>query len=476
MAKISKSSSDKDLKKLQKNYKIIYDLEIDALDDITSRLENKAEQAITKLTDQYKKLETEIKKAQLAVKKSAKKGKVKTKSKKQTGLVSKLSDIKQKEFNNKFLIPTKDQFLDTIDKFIKVSEKQLKKSTWANEKVTNGSKGFVVKIEVKDTADVVMFTDIHSDVEPLQEFMGKMVAKGWVDENDPFVITKEDLYIVPLGDYIDRGTTGIQALYILMNLFIKNPDKVVLIRGNHESLDTFVNYGFYTKELKKLKLQDIKYLTEIDKAFKYMASAAFFVQKNSDNEKRCYALTHGAQDNSFYPVKSFENKLSVVYESIENEVVANFAWSDIDKNKEVLIMDNIRGSGKIFGKGVFDTYSTTLEEKTGVKLVGLFRGHQQVSFYTINENDFYTEDLKPKFKDSNGIAFIENAYKWDGKAKILLEKFTKNKPFFATLDFFRFALYPGILDSVKTKVPLFTLNLKKDFKNVAITGQMIEQR
>src|SRR5262249_15855633 len=47
-----------------------------------------------------------------------------------------------------------------------------------------------------------------------------------------------------LGDYTDRGMYGVEVLYTLLRLKLANPQRVCLIRGNHEDVTLAVNYGF----------------------------------------------------------------------------------------------------------------------------------------------------------------------------------------------------------------------------------------
>lgn len=76
-----------------------------------------------------------------------------------------------------------------------------------------------------------------------------------------------------LGDFVDRGFYSVETFLLLLALKVRYPDRITLIRGNHESRTITQTYGFYEECLKKYNNSPNvwRYCTEI---FDYLSLSA----------------------------------------------------------------------------------------------------------------------------------------------------------------------------------------------------------
>lgn len=85
-----------------------------------------------------------------------------------------------------------------------------------------------------DAEPIMLVGDIHGDVQALEFIIGKREEMNCKN-------------ILFLGDYVDRGLQGTEVLLRLFRMKIEDPQHIFLLRGNHESVDMNLYYGFLRK-------------------------------------------------------------------------------------------------------------------------------------------------------------------------------------------------------------------------------------
>jgi hypothetical protein len=82
-------------------------------------------------------------------------------------------------------------------------------------------------VRVDAVGEAVVVGDLHGD---LQSLTAVLEGSGFVEEAS----AGEDVTLVFLGDYGDRGARSAEVYYVVLSLKLRYPANVVLLRGNHE--------------------------------------------------------------------------------------------------------------------------------------------------------------------------------------------------------------------------------------------------
>ena len=199
-----------------------------------------------------------------------------------------------------------------------------------------------------------------------------------------------------LGDYVDRGKQSLETVCLLLCYKIKYPEKVTLLRGNHESSVTNRIYGFYDECKRRYNIRLWKSFTEL---FNYLPVAALI-----DDKILCM---HGGLSPD---LKSIENikDISRPTEIPDNGLLCDLLWSDPDK-EAVEYDENDRGVSVIFGEKVV----TDFNKKNDLDLI--IRAHQVVDdgyeFFANRQliTIFSAPNYCGEFDNSAGIMIIDDS-------------------------------------------------------------------
>lgn len=162
-----------------------------------------------------------------------------------------------------------------------------------------------------------------------------------------------------MGDFVDRGHHSVETLQLLLCYKARHPDKITLLRGNHECRQVTQVYGFYDECFRKYGSANAwKYCTEV---FDYFTLASVI-----DGRVLC---VHGGLSpliSTLDQIRLLERNQEIPHEG----AFCDLMWSDPEDIEAWAV--NQRGAGWLFGSKVTSQFNHI----NGLELI--CRAHQLV--------------------------------------------------------------------------------------------------
>ncbi|KAH8596084.1 calcineurin-like phosphoesterase [Bisporella sp. PMI_857] len=172
-------------------------------------------------------------------------------------------------------------------------------------------------------------------------FLGERLAPN-IPQIYPGLQSLVELTVI--GDYVDRGMFSVETISLLVCLKLRYPNRVTLIRGNHESRGVTQSYGFYTECSRKYGNANVwHYFTDM---FDFLTLSVVI-----NDQIFC---VHGGLSPSIHSIDQI--KVIDRFREIPHEgPMADLVWSDPDPERDEFSLSP-RGAGYTFGAQVVQKF------------------------------------------------------------------------------------------------------------------------
>ncbi|NHI87915.1 MAG: hypothetical protein EAX87_00245 [Candidatus Thorarchaeota archaeon] len=163
-----------------------------------------------------------------------------------------------------------------------------------------------------------------------------------------------------LGDYGDRGPAQIETVNTVMALALSEPERVLLLRGNHESDEVAQRYGFYTEVTRQYSFELYNKYLEMFQVLPMAAISPGFI-----------FACHGGIPENVTSVQDIQ-KCNRMDSNFPDDIIFQIAWND-PKDADFRFAANSRGMNvRSFGRLAFEEFTRNLDVQLMVRAHEVF--------------------------------------------------------------------------------------------------------
>jgi len=201
------------------------------------------------------------------------------------------------------------EFTQAMHNFARAAEKEMTRSPndWLDQEVPPAINfslqhdsyfPYVQKMILPEESEIALWGDIHGSAHSFIRSLLKLKKDGYLLDDFSIAPQHNNFYLFFLGDYVDRGYYSLEVLYLLFKLKIANPERVVLIRGNHEDIRLNHLWNFVEELHSKYDNFDLNLLQRI---YNLMPMALYFGCPSDSQKINFIMCCHGGPEFGFDP-------------------------------------------------------------------------------------------------------------------------------------------------------------------------------
>jgi len=208
-------------------------------------------------------------------------------------------------------------------------------------------------VEVPPVGEAIIVGDLHGDLKSLVHILDESKFLGKAKSG-------RDVLLVFLGDYGDRGAYSPEVYYVVLKLKEMFPERVILMRGNHEGPpDLLASPHDLPIQMKnKFREKGSEAYLKLRELYNHLYTGVIIKDR--------IVLLHGGAPSQATSINdiAYAHKKHPRERHLE-EILWNDPWKGIKGT-----IASPRGAGRLFGEDITNKFLTMLNVKA------LIRGHQ----------------------------------------------------------------------------------------------------